>query len=77
MLVYVTDQAKYYKLVNGITNSDWQQSLFLTIDELSNLHIEGNLIVSGYIETDTGIRGGTDAEQEYLGYGMALDGGTY
>jgi hypothetical protein len=42
-----------------------------------NIYITGNLIVSGYIETDTGIRGGTDAELEYLGFGMALDGGTY
>lgn len=40
-------------------------------------YIEGNLIVSGYIETDTGIKGGTDVEQEYLGQGMFLDGGTF
>jgi hypothetical protein len=42
-----------------------------------NLYITGNLIVSGYIETDTGIRGNTDVTEEYLGYGMVLDGGSY
>jgi hypothetical protein len=42
-----------------------------------DIHITGNLIVSGYIETDTGIRGNTDTEEEYLGIGMELDGGTY
>jgi len=42
-----------------------------------NLYITGNLIVSGYIETDTGIRGNTDTPEEYLGYGMILDGGSY
>ena len=42
-----------------------------------DIYITGNLIVSGYIETDTGIRGNTDATEEYLGYGMVLDGGSY
>lgn len=41
-----------------------------------NIYITGNLIVSGYIETDTGIRGNTDNELEYIA-GMDLDGGTY
>jgi len=41
------------------------------------IYITGNLIVSGYIETDTGIRGNTDTPEEYLGIGMELDGGTY
>lgn len=42
-----------------------------------NLYITGNLIVSGFVETDVGIRGGTDVQEEYLGVGMILDGGTY
>lgn len=77
MLVYVSDINKYFKLTNGITNSNWQECVILTIDEFSNIHISGNLIVSGYIETDTGIKGGTDAQLEYLGSGMELDGGTF
>lgn len=77
MLVYVTATGKYWKLIGGITNSYWQEAIILTIDEFSNIHITGNLIVSGYIETDTGIRGGTDSEVEYLGLGMELDGGTF
>ena len=42
-----------------------------------NVYIQGNLIVSGYLETDVGLRGGTDAEREYLGEGMVMDGGTF
>jgi len=41
-----------------------------------NIYITGNLIVSGYIETNTGIRGNTDNELEYV-VGMQMDGGTY
>lgn len=41
-----------------------------------NIYITGNLIVSGYIETNTGIRGNTDNELEYI-VGMDMDGGTY
>jgi hypothetical protein len=41
------------------------------------LYIQGNLVVSGYIETDIGIRGNTNDENEYLGIGMTLDGGEY
>jgi hypothetical protein len=48
-----------------------------TITLAGDIHITGNMIVSGYIETDTGIRGNTDTEEEYLGIGMELDGGTY
>ena len=77
MLVYVSDIKKYYKLVDGTSNFNWQECLLLTIDEFNNIHIQGNLIVSGYIETDTGIRGSTDEEVEYLGQNMSLDGGTY
>jgi hypothetical protein len=42
-----------------------------------NVYIQGNLIVSGFIETDVGLRGDTDAAEEYLGIGMVLDGGEY
>jgi hypothetical protein len=43
----------------------------------NTLYIEGNLVVSGFIETDTGIRGNTNDDNEYLGAGMTLDGGEY
>jgi hypothetical protein len=43
----------------------------------NTLYIEGNLVVSGFIETDTGIRGNTNDDNEYLGIGMTLDGGEY
>jgi hypothetical protein len=43
----------------------------------NTLYIEGNLVVSGYIETDIGIRGNTNDDNEYLGIGMTLDGGEY
>ena len=42
-----------------------------------SVYVTGNLIVSGYIETDTGLRGNTNDENEYLGIGMTLDGGEY
>lgn len=77
MIVYVAGLNKYYKLESGTSNANWRECLLLTIDEFNNIHIEGNLIVSGYIETDTGIKGGTDGELEYLGDGMSLDGGSY
>ena len=41
------------------------------------VYIQGNLIVSGYIETDTGIKGNTNDDSEYLGIGMEIDGGTW
>jgi hypothetical protein len=43
----------------------------------NTVYITGNLIVSGYVETDVGVRGGTDAELEYLGENMVMDGGSY
>lgn len=43
----------------------------------NTLYIQGNLVVTGYIETDTGIRGNTNDDNEYLGIGMTLDGGEY
>ena len=49
----------------------------IVADESGNIYITGNLIVSGYLETDVGLRGGTDAEREYLGEGMVMDGGTF
>lgn len=81
MIVYVTDVDKYFKLSepsNPVENDKWTELVFLpaTIDSGGNIHIAGNLIVSGYIETDTGIRGNTDNELEYIA-GMDMDGGTY
>ena len=55
--------------ISGITQ--------LTAGTGNTIYINGNLVVSGFIETDTGIRGGTDADLEYLGQGMVLDGGEY
>jgi hypothetical protein len=49
----------------------------IVADSDGNIYITGNLIVSGYLETDVGLRGGTDAEKEYLGEGMVMDGGTF
>lgn len=49
----------------------------IVADNSGNIYITGNLIVSGYLETDVGLRGGTDAEREYLGEGMVMDGGTF
>ena len=49
----------------------------IVADNSGNIYITGNLIVSGYLETDVGLRGGTDAEKEYLGEGMVMDGGTF
>jgi len=43
----------------------------------NTLYIQGNLVVSGYIETDTGIRGNTNDDPEYLGIGMVVDGGSW
>jgi len=49
----------------------------IVADNNGNIYIQGNLIVSGYLETDVGVRGGTDAELEYLGENMVMDGGTF
>jgi hypothetical protein len=46
-------------------------------DSFGNIHIDGNIIISGYLETDIGIRGGTDEALEYLGNGMLMDCGNY
>jgi hypothetical protein len=48
-----------------------------SINNDETLYIMGNLIVKGYIETDVGLRGNTNDENEYLGTGMTLDGGEY
>ena len=77
MLVYVEDESKYYTLTNGITNNDWQQVTLVSIDENGNIHISGNLIVSGYIQTSTGIQGDPDEDVEYLGDDMRMDCGYY
>lgn len=82
MIVYVIDLDKYFKLttlIGAVENDKWIELVFLpaTVDVYGDIHIEGNLIVSGYIETDTGIRGNTNDENEYLGSGMTLDGGEY
>jgi hypothetical protein len=55
--------------IGGVTN--------LVAGGDGNIYITGNLIVSGYLETDVGVRGGTDAELEYLGENMVMDGGTF
>lgn len=82
MIVYVTEEDKYYKLavmVAGTEDGKWTELVFLpaTVDNNGNIHIEGNLIVQGYIETSTGVRGSTDADVEYIGTNMELDGGSY
>lgn len=77
MIVYQQDTGIYYTLINGTENANWTQLLLLTPDQNGNIHIQGNLIVSGYIETDTGIQGNVDQEQEYLGNGMIMDCGNY
>lgn len=82
MIVYVSDEDKYYKLelmVAGTEDEKWTELVFLpaTVDNKGNIHIEGNLIVQGYIETSTGVRGSTDADVEYIGTNMELDGGSY
>lgn len=82
MIVYVSEEEKYYKLetLSAISeDKKWKELVFLpaTVDILGNIHIEGNLIVQGYIETSTGLKGSTDADVEYIGTNMELDGGTY
>ena len=49
----------------------------ITASTNNTVYITGNLVVSGYVETDVGVRGGTDAELEYLGENMVMDGGAY
>ena len=61
--------------LGGNTNINGLKTI--TSGSSGNIYIEGNLIVSGYLETDVGVRGGTDAALEYLGEGMVMDGGTF
>ena len=77
MLVYVENESKYYTLTNGITNNDWQQVTLVSADSNGNIHISGNLIVSGYVQTSTGIQGDPDVDVEYLGNDMRMDCGEY
>lgn len=77
MLVYVESDGKYYTLANGITNNDWQQVTLVNTDSNGNIHITGNLIVSGYVQTSTGIQGDPDVDVEYLGNDMSMDCGEY
>ena len=76
MLVFVSDTDRYYKLVGGTSNSNWQEFALLPTDSNGNIYISGNLLVSGYIETDTGIKGNTNDSEEYL-TGIMIDGGTF
>lgn len=82
MLVYVSGEDKYYQLINNpgasaTSSGDWQHVALLPVDSLGNIHINGNLIVSGYIQTDIGIQGNTNDAPEYLGSGMLMDCGQY
>lgn len=77
MFVFQSSNKTYYTLVDEGGGLVWRQILILIPDEFGNIHIDGNLIISGYIETDTGIKGGTDEDLEYLGNGMLMDCGEY
>jgi hypothetical protein len=77
MFVYQNSNNSYYTLVGGTENADWRQVIMLIPDSFGNIHIDGNIIISGYLETDIGIRGGTDEALEYLGNGMLMDCGNY
>jgi hypothetical protein len=77
MFVYQNSNNAYYTLVGGTDNANWRQVVILIPDLEGNIHIDANVIISGYLETDTGIRGGTDEPLEYLGRGMLMDCGEY
>ena len=77
MLVYEQGTNSYHTLIGGTDNNSWREVIMLIPDAFGNIHINGNLIISGYIETDTGVRGGTDEALEYLGNGMLMDCGEY
>lgn len=49
----------------------------IVADGSGNIYITGNLIVSGYVQTDVGVQGAPDSDKEYLGEGMVMDGGTF
>ena len=79
MMVYQIDQGIYYTLIGAIANDNWQQMAFVTTDGQGNIHISGNLIVTGFIQTSTGVQGDPDPDVEYLGnnMNMDMDCGTY
>jgi hypothetical protein len=77
MFVYESVNNAYYTLVGGTDNANWRQVIMLIPDNEGNIHIDANIILTGYLETDTGIRGGTDEALEYLGNGMLMDCGNY
>lgn len=80
MMVYQIDPGIYYTLIGAIANENWQQMTFMTTDGSGNIHINGNLIVSGFIQTSTGVQGDpSDGDVEYLGndMNMDMDCGTY
>jgi hypothetical protein len=77
MFVYESVNNAYYTLVGGTDNANWRQVIMLIPDNQGNIHIDANIILTGYLETDTGIRGGTDEALEYLGNGMLMDCGNY
>lgn len=76
MMVYVSNTSKYYKLVGGTADVNWTEFVLLPVDAYGNVYINGNLKVSGWIETDTGIQGNPYDAPEYV-QGVNLDGGSY
>lgn len=76
MMVYVSNTSKYYKLVGGILDANWTEFVLLPVDAYGNVYINGNLKVSGWIETDTGIQGNPYDAPEYV-QDINLDGGSY
>jgi hypothetical protein len=77
MMVYESTNNAFYTLIGGTDNANWRQVIMLIPDAFGNIHIDANIILTGYLETDTGIRGGTDEALEYLGNGMLMDCGNY
>ena len=75
---YTVDMANVTSLTFGYNSTvSGIGSITPSNDTGNTLYIQGNLVVTGYIETDTGIRGNTNDDIEYLGIGMTLDGGEY
>ena len=78
MMVYNIATGYYYTLVGGIQNTNWVQVYVLIPDADNNIHIGGNLIVSGYVQTNIGIQGKPDdGDIEYVGKDMLMDCGIY
>jgi hypothetical protein len=78
MLVYNINTGYYHTLVGGIDNGNWRQVFVLVPDAGNNIHIGGNLIVDGYVQTNIGLQGKPDdADVEYVGNDMVMDCGTY